>query len=379
MKKIVCIALAACFVVALVSFSSSADVVNDVQSFSFSNIYLEYSLAYSSNGFAVYYTNLQNGTFLFEHNLPYSTPVPLFRSLTFVAQPNYTIPSYSGRALSLSYNVNFTVSDTDYLYDIPSDVDISDSAIFTGARLLIYFTDGTASWFEYDTFLLMDDLTGEVIDPRSDAYWESVKGSPANLSIYALFDVTSVASKTIYQTYLYFPFNDAGNIYYSNRNYISFLNFTDVSGNIDFAYSPFEDVVQDDLTDIKTQLGTIEQDVNRLEQSYFDLNQSINDFQNDLTSSDSSISSDISDKQDIIDSIQDAMQNDNALLDDNLNDMITGFPGAQDPFHNAPSPDGFFAVDFIQQLWSFIKAQTIFFDFIFLGLCFCLATFILRR
>lgn len=119
---------------------------------------------------------------------------------------------------------------------------------------------------------------------------DSENGFPWNFSIYALFDLTPYVGKTITQTYISFPY-PSGTIYYSNDDLNSYLTLTDVSANIDFAYSPFNDVVQDDLTDIKDSLSgvnnkldsisssmnTIDQDVNRVNQKLDQTNQALGD------------------------------------------------------------------------------------------------------
>lgn len=377
MKKFVCIALAACFVVALVSFSSSADnVTQDIPLTSFS------WWAVHNNDWLVF--NLgADGVFSLGPISSLESPEPYFSVIYCHVTNIPALPSVDGKSVFLSVSLDITVSlDGSLRFAYSNGGNVLSAAAFRSCKL----SAGDLGVFDPVAFTLLDH-TGVVVDVNSESFWRSFASDGGLLQVNAIFDITSLIPYDIQSFDFLFPASNSQSylcLWASSSDYSYQLRVD--SCTMHYTYKPFNDVVQDDLTDIKGQLGTlnstmntIDQDVNRVNQSVTDLKDTIEDFQQDLTSSDSSISSDISDKQDIIDSIQDAMQNDNALLDDNLNDMITGFPGAQDPFHNAPSPDGFFAVDFIQQLWSFIKAQTVFFDFIFLGLCFCLATFILRR
>ena len=370
MKKIVCIALAACFVVALFSFSSSAAVVITSISPDF--------VALVAPGWVSYPFTYSNGVYDFNtylENVP--TDSPYFYFLTFhYNNLNYDVPEIDGRGVSLSFEISLDIDEFGYLSSDPTD--IVNSAIFTSFNANVYFSDGSSVTLGRSAFSLFDTDSGQVVDPYDVSFWMSHINSPFSLKLAGTLNLSAYMGKEISSIRIYFP-NGSGisRIYYRDAsNYIAISN---LDTKISFVYTPTLDIIDNGFSTINNRLNIIDEDINRIDQSFSDLNDTIEDFQNDLTSSDSSISSDISDKEDVINSIKDAMENDNSFLDNALNDMIIGFPDAEDPFHDAPSPDGFFAVDFIQQLWSFIKAQTVFFDFIFLGLCFCLATFILRR
>lgn len=280
-----CVALFSCFIG--FSFSSSADVVNEV-----SELTLDYPYFQSVSGLGLNstypFSEIGNGWY-FNTALPYDQVTPIFKRLSFQFSQDYSVPAYSGRPLSLSVNLDFTVSDHGYLSLVPDGVDLSDSAIFTSAYVVLFFSDGSLVTISADTFILKDEELGEIVDPSSDAYWETRRtASPWNFSIYALFDVSPYVDKTITSTYFSFP-NSACEVYYSNDNLNGFLTITDISAFYDFAYSPFQDVVQDDLSDIKGSLSgvnnkldslnstmnTIDQDINRVDQKLEQTNETL--------------------------------------------------------------------------------------------------------
>lgn len=368
------------------SFSSSAEVVNDVTELTVPDVYFQVNRDFSDLSIIYHLSNVSDA-WVFDTDLPYTEPAPIFHRLTFSIPQDYTVPSYSGRALSLSFNLDFVVSDHGYLSLVPDNVDLSDSAIFTGCFASVYFSDGSEVTLLYDSFILRDDELGEIVDPSSDAYWETRKiDSPLDFSIYALFDFTPYVGKTITQTYITFPY-PFGSIYYSNDDLTSYLTVRDVSANIDFAYSPFQDVVQDDLTDIKgslsgvnNRLDSISSSMNTIDQDINRVNQTVSDLRDDLTQGDPDIESSNSDILSSITDVRDEVQSMESDVDGIISDIHSAGIDI-DPFNKPDIPilSDFWARDFIWELWGFFKSQSILYTFIHVGMLLCLVCFVLRR
>lgn len=269
-----CVALFSCFIG--FSFSSSADVVNDVTPINITSVFLV-----DINNSSYHYLSRSGNTFSFTEDLGVSTPTPCFLSLQFYFSGlNYKLPSYSGRPISLSFNIDFDVIGSRYLDLAPSGPDILYSCIFNNAYIYVNFTDGTSTQIFYDTFLLRDDDTGEVLNWNSADYWNMAKGGNFDFDISILFDVTPYLGKTFNYVTIVFPGNN-GRIYYSNDDLTDYLVLDDINANLDFAYTPFNDVVQDDLSDIKSELGTLNSTMNTIDQDVNRVNQKL-DQTNDI-------------------------------------------------------------------------------------------------
>lgn len=170
------------------SISSSASVVNDVTPITLDTPYIQLFPALGL-GNVVYLSSLGNNSWTFNADLNFSTPTVIGPRLTFPFSQDYVVPSYSGRPISLSFNLDFTVSDHGYLSLVPQDADLSDSAIFTSAYVVFYFSDGTQVTLNQDSFILKDEDLGEIVDPKSDAYWETRRTASLGIFLFMLFSI----------------------------------------------------------------------------------------------------------------------------------------------------------------------------------------------
>lgn len=278
-----CVVLFSCFMGFSFSSSAAEAVVADLP---ISGIYFHYI-----SGGTNFLRNPSSGYYTFDKDLGYSTPTPLFSQLAFYSASSgglYTVPEVDGRGVSLSVNLQFLLTATGYLSITPAE-DILNGAIFTDCMINVYFSDGTSVYHRsYDTFLIKDDINGEILNPNSAQYWLSIAGSPANLDIYALFDLSDSMGKTIDSIYILFP-SSSGQIYYSNASPVDYFAITDPSLSVSFIYSPFNNVVVDDLSDIKgslsgvnnkldsisSSMNTIDQDINRVNQKLEQTNETL--------------------------------------------------------------------------------------------------------
>lgn len=392
-KKVLALCLSAVLLSCFMGFSISSSAAEVVTTeLHISGIYFQYI-----SGGTNFLRNPSDGFYIFDRDLGYSTPTPLFSQLAFYSAQTgglYTVPDVDGRGVSLSVNLSFLLTATGYLSITPSE-DILSGAIFTDCMINVYFSDGTSVYHRpYDSFVLKDDLDGQVINPNSVEYWQSIAGSPANLDIWALFDLSDSMGKTINSIYILFPSSHT-EIYYSNIGLDDYFAITDPSLSIDFHYTPFNNVVVEDLTDIKgslsgvsnkldsisSSMNTIDEDINRVNQTVSDLKDSFDNFQDDLTTPNTDISNSNSELQDKITDVQDQISSLDKEVNNAVDNVLDNVPGAENPFvgPDVPVLGDIWAKQFIDELWGFIKSYSILFTFIHTGLLFCLASFILRR
>ncbi|MBQ2389271.1 MAG: hypothetical protein II305_04370 [Clostridia bacterium] len=287
-----CVALFSCFIG--FSFSSSAANISQTVSVDEFRLYLS-RFDLPTNSWQYFPFDYDEGVYHIDGSLSLE-PGFNYCGLEIDCFETFDVVAPSGKGLTFGLTINFEV-----LYDGSvsgadgASLDVLRSVIWRSCNLRIYssFSSSPVVYYPY-SYTIRDKYSGDILLVNDDflSYWQTFGSESRELEIVALYDFSDLIGSRVAEVDVFFPsdYSALDNSIYSEPGNLLY-RIGDLNVSYNFIYRPFDDVVQDDLTDIKgslsgvnnrldsisSSMNTIDADVNRVNQKLDQTNGTLGD------------------------------------------------------------------------------------------------------